>query len=70
MSFPLTPWMRPNTKPIHIGWYMTNWTHIGGLVIMRYWNGKGWEGVHNQHLWWRGLCFDPAKKNGLEVSNE
>jgi hypothetical protein len=66
----LTPWFRPEIKPVRKGWYERKWASELSRDNFDYWNGKRWysaiNGVRSEIptmyvLAWRGLAVNPQE---------
>jgi len=65
MNEELTPWFKPATKPVHIGYYESEWLPGVSEPKVRHWGGKYWEYEKGgktcslQQFYWRGLAKKP-----------
>lgn len=70
----MTQWIRPEIKPVRVGWYHTSVDHTSPVRNADeesnynwWWDGSQWLGCPNggasmqQYRWWRGLTEESAK---------
>jgi hypothetical protein len=66
-----TDWFPPNIKPVHVGWYESDYIKLHGNVSAwskLYWDGQNWLWGPNgnlcmfKHRWWRGSTMRFGEK--------